>query len=115
MQYPQPSPREAPLAEFRRRFEAYVQSDEFPCVGARSALGRGRSRFGLYQRFGHACSAAALCRDLEVFSAEFPDPGQDPTTFVAMFDDAVTDEADFARRMWSQLQEVHWRDRRGFD
>ncbi|MDB5870978.1 MAG: hypothetical protein JWQ07_420 [Ramlibacter sp.] len=106
--------RGATLQQFRSRFQAYVQSDAFPCVGARSALRRGRGRFGLYETLGHACSAARLCRDLEVFSAEFPLPGEVPATFVAMFADEVATEMEFEQRMWQHLQEVHVHDRRSF-
>ncbi|MEO7392266.1 MAG: guanitoxin biosynthesis heme-dependent pre-guanitoxin N-hydroxylase GntA [Ramlibacter sp.] len=104
-------PAGATLARFRSRFEAFVQSDEFPCVGARSAIARGRGRFGLYGRLGHTCSAAALWRDLEAFSAEFPNPGEVPATFVAMFEDTVPDETEFEQLMWRQLQEIDAHDR----
>jgi FPC/CPF motif-containing protein YcgG len=104
----------ASLTDFRDRFEAYVASGTFPCVGARSAIARRRARFALYKGLGHPCSAARLCRELEVFSAEFPRPGRSPVTFVAMFEDSVATEREFESRMWQHLQQIHLRDRQSF-
>jgi uncharacterized protein len=93
---------------------AYVASDSFPCVGARSAFNKGRVRFGSYARFGADTDVEAICDDLERFAAEFPDPGSDPVTFCAMFDDDVATESDFAKRMWATLQAMHERDQAAF-
>ncbi len=109
------SHRSSAIQDFRSRFEAHIQSDGFPCVGARSAVQSGRARYGLYRRLGEPGSASQLCRDLELFSGEFPQPGEKPATFVAMFDDTVRSEADFEERLWRQLQELHWHDRRTFE
>jgi FPC/CPF motif-containing protein YcgG len=104
----------ADAQHFTQQFVAYVQSPTFPCVGARSALNRGTARFQLYTGLGHGGDVARLCNDLEKFSAEFPQPGEAPTTFIAMFDDRVDDEAQFERRMWRHLQDLHEHDRRRF-
>lgn len=107
-------PAGATLTDFRDRFQAYVASDTFPCVGARSAIASKRARFGLYTGLGHPCSAARLCRDLEVFSAEFPNPGRAPVTFVAMFEDSAATEREFEHLMWQHLQQLHLHDRPSF-
>lgn len=104
----------ADLQHFTQQFQAYVQSPQFPCVGARSALNRGTARFQLYAGLGQGGEVKRLCADLEKFSAEFPQPGEDPTTFVAMFNDTVQCEAQFEQLMWQHLQDVHEHDRQHY-
>lgn len=89
------------------RFEAYVRDPTFPCVGARSALNRGRMEFGLYSALGDEGAARMLCDDLADFSSRYETPGADPVSFVAMFDQTVTDEAAFTSGLWRHLQALH--------
>ncbi|MEO8153192.1 MAG: guanitoxin biosynthesis heme-dependent pre-guanitoxin N-hydroxylase GntA [Rhizobacter sp.] len=100
--------------QLTQQFRDYVQSPDFPCVGARSALNRGSARFNTYGGLGRGGDVERLCTDLEEFSAEFAHPGEEPTTFVAMFDDTIDTEAQFEQRMWQHLQDVHEHDRRRF-
>ena len=57
----------------------------------------------------------ALCDSLTGFSAAYPDPGELPVTYMALFDDDVGDEEEFERRLWRHLQLLHGLDRHGFD
>ncbi len=98
----------------QQQFKAYVQAPAFPCVGARSAINRGRACFGLYDGLGEGGHIARLCTDLGQFSARFPQPGEDPVSFIALFDDTIASELEFERRLWQHLQEVHEHDRRQF-
>ena len=93
----------------------YVADPAFPCVGARSAFNRGRVRFGRYGVLGSERNAAALCEDLRRFSDEFPDPGAEPVSFIAMFANDPGSEARFACELWQQLQTMHEYDRERFD
>jgi uncharacterized protein len=93
----------------------YVAAPDFPCVGARSAFNKQRARFGRYGELGSDADVAAVCSDLRRFSAEFPHPGTDPVTFIAVFESVPMTEPEFARRMWSQLQAMHAHDSRSFD
>lgn len=88
-------------------FGAYIRDSAFPCVGARSALNRGRMEFGLYSALGDEPAARMLCDDLWAFSRRYETPGADPVSFVAMFDQTVANEAAFARSLWRHLQLMH--------
>ena len=77
----------------QRLFEDYVRKESFPCVGARSAINRGRAVFEAFGRLGELNNAELLCSDLESFSSRFSDVSRDPVTFVAMFDNSFQDEA----------------------
>jgi FPC/CPF motif-containing protein YcgG len=88
-------------------FKSYVQDPQFPCVGAKSALNRGRMEFGTYRALGDNVSARELCADLAEFSAKYDAPGAEPVTFIAMFDQPVADEAAFTDALWRHLQAVH--------
>ena len=85
--------------EMASRFAAHVEDPLFPCVGARSAFNKDRSRFGHDGMLGMA-NATGLCADLFAFSQEFPDPGNVPVTFIAMFAGTISSEEIFAVRMW---------------
>jgi FPC/CPF motif-containing protein YcgG len=96
-------------------FRGYVADASFPCVGARSALNRGRLAFGAYGRLGDGDAAAPLCDALGAFSAQHPDPGSDPVSFVALFEDDGASEAAFVDALWRQLRQVHAVDARAHD
>src|ERR1700754_4919675 len=53
---------------FIARFKAFLGSAAFPCVGAKSAMNRGRMEFGLYDSLADEDDAAALCGQLAEFS-----------------------------------------------
>lgn len=93
----------------------HVADAGFPCVGARSAFNKGRVRFGRYGRLGAGLDIPDLCADLQAFSAEFPEPGFEPVSFIALFDDERLDEEAFANRLWRELQKIHAHDTAAFD
>ena len=88
-------------------FRSFVADQAFPCVGAKSALSRGRIEFQICERLGSSDSARVLRDSLERFSACHPDPGDSPISFVAIFREHVGGEDDFHRRLWRQLQRIH--------
>lgn len=88
----------------------YVAAPSFPCVGARSAFNKERVRFGFYGQLGGHDNVAGICSDLRRFSEEFPSPGCEPVSFVAMFDDDAFSELQFDRQLWQQLQAMHAHD-----
>ena len=98
-------------ATARDRFLDYVSDAAFPCVGAKSALNRDRFRFGRYGALGAADHVARLCSDLYTYLAEFPDPGADPVSFIALFKQAPESEQGFEAALWQQLQLLHEHDR----
>ena len=95
------------------QFTSFVAAAACPSVGAKSALNKGRMRFAQFGALGEAAHAPAICARLNAFSREFPEPGNTPTSFVAMFTAAPRDEAGFERLLWRQLQLVHDVDRAG--
>lgn len=88
-------------------FEAFISRSEFPCVGARSALNRGRLRYAHFRELGTASVARPLRDALAEFSDEYRDPGGQPVSFIATFESAVSSEDEFERKLWSQLQSLH--------
>lgn len=88
-------------------FRSFVAQSAFPCVGAKSALNQDRIDFQVCDRLGSANSAALLRTRLAHFSACNQNPGLNPTSFVAIFKDALDSEDDFHKRLWTQLQAIH--------
>lgn len=101
-----PTARSTPQ-DARQQFDAFIRDPDFPCVGARSALNRGRIRHAHFDRLGDPSVARPLRDALAAFSAEFSDPGTQPVSFVATFSHAVDGEQRFERLMWQQLQLLH--------
>ena len=93
----------------------FIDDAAFPCVGAKSALNKGRMRFAKYSSLGSTTDAISLCARLREFSEEFPDAGTAPVSFIAMFRNPVPDEKTFETALWRHLQLMHEHDRRNFD
>jgi FPC/CPF motif-containing protein YcgG len=83
---------------------SFIADKDFPCVGAKSALNRQRMRFGRFGSLGNKSSAIELVSQLRNFSEEFQEPGVDPVSFVAMFDDVLPDEMTFESALWNELK-----------
>ena len=95
------------------RFRAHVLGPGFSCVGARAAFRNNTYRFGLYGEMGRPETTDTLAHDLCEYARERPSFGTDFATFVACFaGPAPGDEAEWERRLWSQLQGLHELDRR---
>lgn len=104
----------APASPRRRHFEAFIKSAH-PCVGALSALHRNRAHFGEFDRLGGGRDIDRLCSSLRAFSDAYPEPTDDPVTFIAMFADALGTEDDFETSIWRHLQDLHDADSPYFD
>ena len=87
--------------------KAFIAEKSFPCVGAKSALNKNRMRLVRFGAMAVPASTQSLWEALIRYSQEFPDPGSVSVSFVAVFDDAATDEAGFERLLWQQLQALH--------
>lgn len=95
-------------ASHEQHFNAFIGRTEFPCVGARSALNKDRIRYAHFDELGCAESARLLREALAAFSAEFPDPGHQPVSLVATFENEVKGgEVEFERLLWRQLRLMH--------
>ncbi|MEM8756410.1 MAG: guanitoxin biosynthesis heme-dependent pre-guanitoxin N-hydroxylase GntA [Planctomycetota bacterium] len=98
---------------------AFLAHDDYPCVGAKSALARGSCVLGIFQdssrRDAHR-NAQPLVDALTWFAgnAERFDDGY--ATFLAVFEDAVISDDDaFECFVWQTLQALHDRDAEPWD
>ncbi len=102
----------APAAPFvrtvDRAFRDFVFDERFSCLGAKASVRRGMYRIGGYARLDDSAASAGLARDLCAFAGERRTFASDFTTFIAIFAErSATDEAEFERALWSQLQRLH--------
>lgn len=109
-----PSSTEIENDSAERLVTSFIAEPTFPCVGAKSALNKHRMRFGHYVALCDETAVAKQCEDLLAFSDEFPQPGAVPVSFVATFDAADVNEAEFESLMWRHIQLMHDDDRRRF-
>lgn len=107
MQYLESTPAALDQNSLVAEFNDFISERAFPCVGAKSAANRGRMMLTVCEALGTAASARRLCAGLAEFAAAYPDPGEEPVSFVAIFENAVEGEDDFHAKLWQQLQLVH--------
>jgi FPC/CPF motif-containing protein YcgG len=94
---------------------AWVQSDDYPCLGARSAFRTGRAVVGVFDELGSAAAGAALVPALTEY-ADSMDLDDGFTSYIAAFrGPGVATEADFERLLWTQLQAIHDHDGTAWD
>lgn len=92
-------------------FRAFVSDPRFPCLAAKGVLRSAALRLGVYGVLGSARSAARLGRDLAAFIAALPRENAQLRSFVAIFPRApASDEVEFERRLWKQMQHLHDRE-----
>lgn len=90
-------------------FRAKVLEGRFSCLGARSAVGSGRYRFGLYGGMGEVAGTRRLAGDLARFVADRrPADAAHFSTFVAAFTGPLSSpEEGFEAILWQQLRALH--------
>lgn len=92
-------------------FRAFVADPRFPCLAAKGVMRGDGFRLRTYGVLGSARSASRLGCDLADFVADLPDDGAGLHSFVAVFPrSAPTDEREFERRLWEQVQRLHEHD-----
>lgn len=93
-----------PLA---RRFQAFVRDPEFPCVGAKSALGRDQMRFVIGRDIRSAWDDLRILPSLHALAASYR---ADPVLFqslIVLFEEEVElDELGFETNLWARLQSL---------
>lgn len=89
------------------QIQEFIADKAFPCVGAKSALNKGRLHSQAFGRLADPGLTAALHQALVEFSAQYPDPGNLPVSFVAQFTPEATKEQSFEQALWQQLQSLH--------
>lgn len=93
------------------RFLAFIDGDDFPCVGAKAALSRGALRTAEFGMLGETSTDVGLLEALTEFVAML-DAGDYPDStvhsFAAVFDGPFgTDELRFEHLLWHQLWRLH--------
>ncbi len=89
-------------------FAAFVRSDQFPCVGAKSALALGQLYVFEAGDFRNAYADRQLHRALHNFGAKSPDSSNGVASFACLFRPCpVMSEQDFELTLWKRLQALH--------
>ena len=106
---------QSPPTPRQQRLRAFLSDAGFPCVGAKSALNKDRIVFADYPSLSDPSVAADLCGRLGAFANTYPDPGDVPVSFIAMFGGPVQGELEFEQALWTMLQALHEHDRAHFE
>ncbi|MBY8823473.1 guanitoxin biosynthesis heme-dependent pre-guanitoxin N-hydroxylase GntA [Sphingomonas colocasiae] len=97
-----------PLA---RAFQSFIKADNFPCVGAKSALARGKMRFVVGKEIGSAWDDLRIYPNLLDLVQDYrADPALFQSLVVLFENDAALDEAAFERNLWARLQSLSDKD-----
>lgn len=97
-------------ASARDLIRDFIADKAFPCVGAKSALNKGRLQLVEFGALGDPATTPALYAALQSYAAAYPDPGTVPATFIAVFAPETLDETAFEQRLWQQLEALHAHD-----
>lgn len=93
-----------PLAE---RFRAFVKNQAFPCVGAKSAVGRGQMTFVVARDIRSTWDDLRIYEALLKFAKAY---GEDPKlfqSFVVLFEQpGYSTEDQFERSLWARVQSL---------
>lgn len=90
-----------------KNFTQKINTSDYPCVGAKSAVHTDQYRFGIYGKMGDVQSTLNLGKDLKTYLAETKAANSQYMSMIAVFSDQVTSELDFEEKLWLQLQELH--------
>ena len=89
------------------QFHAFIRQPDFPCVGAKSALGRGTMRVVVGRDIGSAWDDLAVLEQLHALVADYrADPVPFQSLAVLFADGAPTDEAAFEALLWARAQSL---------
>ncbi|MCI5078436.1 guanitoxin biosynthesis heme-dependent pre-guanitoxin N-hydroxylase GntA [Oricola sp.] len=91
-----------------RSFTDFIQSAEFPCVGAKSALARDALTVFVAGDIDRACDDVDIHRALREFSAQLDHESPIVKSFVVVFEGpGDLDEEEFEKALWNRLQCLH--------
>ena len=112
-----PERRLSPLAEtVHDQFRAHIADSDFPCIGAKAALGGNFYRYGFYTKVNSPEATDGLAHDLWEYAREQSKFGTNYATFIACFaEPVVADEQIWEDLLWAQLQSLHELDRAHYD
>lgn len=97
-----------PLAD---AFRTFVNAPAFPCVGAKSALGRGQMRFVVGRSITSGWDDLRIYPNLLNLAAGYrADPVLFQSLVVLFEEDAGLDEATFENNLWARLQSLSEKD-----
>ncbi|HIG24162.1 MAG TPA: YqcI/YcgG family protein [Henriciella marina] len=90
------------------RFEDFISSDDFPCIGAKSALVREGLETRCYRSILRTSDDFELQRELTSFLRNIDVNSPIVRSFAAIFpDEAPSTEPEFERALWDRLQSLH--------
>jgi hypothetical protein len=90
-----------------RQFHAFIQDKSFPCVGAKSALGKGQMRTIIGRDLRSSWDDLRILPSLMAIAQDY---ARDPVPFqslaVIFEEDAGLSEAQFERHLWARVQSL---------
>jgi FPC/CPF motif-containing protein YcgG len=100
-----------PAANLRRQFEAFIRQQEFPCVGAKSALKRGQMKVIVARDVQSAWDDLRLHEEIRRFAEEYERRPKLFSSVVIIFRRVrnLSEEA-FESALWDRLQSLHDKD-----
>lgn len=102
-----PGGRQAPICAFER----FVGQRDYPCVGAKSALGRRQITYHLARDIRSGWDDLPLAEKLQGFARSYEQDSRLFQSFVAIFGGPRSlGELDFERALWTRLQSIHDKD-----
>ena len=90
--------------DYESRLKAFIQAEDFPCVGAKSAVARGELVCSIYDDISSPASDLDLRSDVCKFIATLDRTGPVVQSFTAIFRQPTDlSEEDFEKQLWNRL------------
>ena len=98
-------------AEWAVKFKEFIDARPYPCVGAKSAIGKGQMTAYIANSLVSAWDDVALTRELIEFAKEYSASRTMFQTFVAIFPNTPTlDEPSFEDALWQRISSLQNKD-----
>jgi len=99
------------LSDSERALEAFIREPSFPCVGAKSALGKGQLTTYVARNINSAWNDVEIHDQLMQFAWRYRDNPTLFTSFAVIFEGLDDlDEARFEQHMWDRIQSLTEKD-----
>ncbi|WP_432411289.1 guanitoxin biosynthesis heme-dependent pre-guanitoxin N-hydroxylase GntA [Rasiella sp. SM2506] len=100
----------------KKLFADFIVKKNHPCIMAQTVFKMEEVTIRDYKNLGSLTAAMNILKDLETYLTNYDFSSNNFETFIATFpDDEITDEKEFEKKLWLQLEGMHSLDSKPWD
>lgn len=102
--------------EIRKEYDDFILKNDHPCLMAQTVFSMDKIDLHTYREFGSEKTARQILKDLQNYLDQYDFNSKDFYTFMAVFpEEKISDEQEFEKLLWQQLQLIHNADDQEWD